>query len=160
MKGECMTGLAEVDLKDAFLAREWVLVIQTPEQGKEALLEALRENVELKQGHYDCCLHVSASGEQQFRALEGSHAGAEQTIQSVPVADITISIAPDKVRLEKTLEIIIANHVHEEPTIRIGECWGVRSRYTEDRDNPNRYWNRPDAQEIHGTAIADTGHKT
>ncbi|KPD10809.1 hypothetical protein [Phaeobacter sp. 11ANDIMAR09] len=154
-----MVGLAEVDMKDAFLEKEWVLVIQTPMQGKEPLLAALREGVELKQGHYDCCLHVSAEGEQQFRALDGSHAGAEQTIQSVSVLDITISIAPDKQLLEQTLAIIIANHVHEEPTIRISECWGTRSKYTGDKDNPNKYWNRPDAQDIHGTAIAGKGQE-
>ncbi len=154
-----MIRLVEVDLKDAFLEKEWVLVIQTPVPGKEPLLEALRKGPDLKQGHYDCCLHVSAAGEQQFRALEGSHAGAEQTIQSVPVVDITISIAPDKQLLEKTLAIIFANHVHEEPTIRISECGGTRSMYTGDNDNPNKYWNRPDAQEIHGTAIADKGHE-
>lgn len=145
-----MVGLAEVDLKDAFLEKEWVLVIQTPVQGKESLLEALRKGVAQKQGHYDCCLHVSAAGEQQFRALEGAHAGAEQTVQSVAVVDITISIAPDKQFLEQTLSIIFANHVHEEPTIRIGECWGTRSNYSGDEDNPNTHWNRPDAQVIHG----------
>lgn len=140
-----MIGLDDVDLKDAFLEKEWVLVIQTPVQGKESLLEALRKGVDLKQGHYDCCLQVSAAGEQQFRALEGSHAGAEQTIQSVSVVDITISIAPDKQLLEQT--------------IRINESWGTRSKYTGDKDNPNKYWNRPDAQAIHGTAIAEKGHE-
>ncbi|KIC36379.1 hypothetical protein RA27_22295 [Ruegeria sp. ANG-R] len=154
-----MIGLDDVDLKDAFLEKEWVLVIQTPVQGKESLLEALRKGVDLKQGHYDRCLQVSAAGEQQFRALEGSHAGAEQTIQSVSVVDITISIVPDKQLLEQALSIIFANHVHEEPTIRIGECWGTRSNYTGDEDNPNKYWNRPDAQAIHGTAIAEKGHE-
>ena len=150
-----MIGLAEVDLKDTFLEKEWVLVIQTPVQGTETLLEALRKGVDLKQGHYECCLHVSEAGEQQFRALEGSHAGAEQTIQSVPVVDVTISIAPDKRLLEQTLAIIFANHVHEEPTIRINESWGTRSKYTGDKDNPNKYWNRADAQAIHGKAIAE-----
>ncbi|WP_120633797.1 hypothetical protein [Ruegeria sp. EL01] len=154
-----MVGLAEVDLEDAFLEKEWVMVIQTPVQGKESLLEALGKGVDLKQGHYDCCLHVSAASEQQFRALEGSHAGAEQTIQSVPVVDITISIAQDTQRLEQTLSIIFANHVHEEPTIRISECWGTRSNYTGNKDNPSKYWNRPDAQAIHGTAISEKVHE-
>jgi len=34
----------------------------------------------------------------------------------------------------------------------VQELWGSRSRYLDDKDNPNRYWNRPDAAEIHGQA--------
>jgi hypothetical protein len=158
-KGLQMAALAEMNLKDALLEKEWVVTIQTPLQGKAPLLDALRQGVDLIQGYYDCCLHVSPPGEQQFRALAGSHAGAEHTIQSVPVVDITISIAPDKQLLEQTLALILENHVHEEPTIRITECWATRSKYTTDTSNPNRYWNRPDAQDIHGTVIQHTADK-
>ncbi len=154
-----MVALTEMNLKDALLKKEWVITIQTPTLGHDILLDALRQSVDLKQGHYECCLHVSPEGEQQFRALAGSHAGAEDTIQSVPVVDITVSIAPDRRLLEQTLAIILENHVHEDPTIRITECWATRSRYTGDTGNPNKYWNRPDAQKIHGTAIARAADK-
>ena len=150
-----MADFSNIDLKNAFLEKEWVITIQTPVQGQDQLLAAMRKGIDLKQGHYDCCLHLSATGEQQFRALEGSHAGDEKTVQSVPTVDITISIAAEEQVLRDTLAIILQYHVHEEPTIRISECWGMRSKYTGDRDNPNKYWNRADAHDIHGTVVSD-----
>ncbi len=55
--------------------------------------------------------------------------------------------------LNKVFETIFAAHVNEEPTVRVQELWGCRSRYLDDKDNPNRYWNRPDAAQIHGSAV-------
>lgn len=149
-----MQDFTDSPLEGARLEKEWVVVVQTPLNGMDNLLEALRAQLDLRQGHYDCCLHISASGEQQFRALTGSHAGDEGTIQSVPVADITLSIAPQEHILKQALAAIYEYHVHEEPTIRITECWATRSTYSDTKDNPNKYWNRQDAAEIHGTAIS------
>jgi hypothetical protein len=28
-----------------------------------------------------------------------------------------------------------------------------RSKFLDDKDNPNRYWNRPDAEQLHGEAV-------
>lgn len=155
-----MSNFADIETDTAVLEREWVLVIQTPVTGMDVLLAALRTKVNLKQGHYECCLHISAPGEQQFRALEGSHAGIEDTVQSVPVVDITISIAPQENLLKQVLGVVFDHHVHEEPTIRITETWATRSKYSGDKDNPNKYWNRDDAAQIHGTAIASPEQKT
>ena len=44
-------------------------------------------------------------------------------------------------------------HVNEEPTIRVTEAWGCRSKLLDDKDNPNRYWNRPDAATLHGKSV-------
>jgi len=54
--------------------------------------------------------------------------------------------------LRRAFAVIFAHHVQEEPTVHVQELWGSRSRYLDDKDNPNRYWNRPDAAEIHGQA--------
>ncbi|MEH6631790.1 MAG: hypothetical protein V7776_13220 [Halopseudomonas aestusnigri] len=148
-----MSKFLNIETDAAVLEKEWVLVIQTPVTGMDVFLEALRAKVELKQGYYECCLHISAPGEQQFRALEGSHAGTEETVQSVTVVDITISIAPQELLLKQVLGVVFEHHVHEDPTIRITECWATRSKYSDDGENPNKYWNRDDAAEIHGTAI-------
>ena len=154
-----MQDLTEMSLDGTRLEKEWVLVVQTPMVGMDDLLEALRVQIDLKQGHYACCLHISAPGEQQFRALEGSHAGDEGTLQSVPVVDITLSIAPQAALMKQALGVINEYHVHEEPTIRITEAWATRSTYSDSKDNPNKYWNRQDAADIHGTAIDNTGPK-
>lgn len=142
-----------IDMDFARIVQEWTITIQTPVLGSQALLTAIRDQIDLVHGHYACCLHVSAAGEQQFRALDGSHAGPEETIQSVSVVDITLSIPASSEALQSALKVIFDNHVHEDPTIRISECWATRSTYSGDPDNPNKYWNRDDADEIHGKAL-------
>jgi hypothetical protein len=96
---------------------------------------------------------VRDNGYQRFRALEGSHAGAEGTVQQTPASQIVFSIPRDRKLLSKAFEIIFAVHVNEEPTIRVEEAWGFRSKLLDDKDNPNRYWNRPDAETLHGESV-------
>ena len=99
---------------------------------------------------------VRKAGSLRFRALEGSHASVEDTIQTTDAAEVVFSIPADK-----AFDVIFATHVNEEPTIRVQEVWGSRSKYLNDKDNPNRYWNRPDAEQIHGkgTPVKDTAKK-
>ena len=63
------------------------------------------------------------------------------------------SLPPDPLLLDKAFEIIFSVHVNEEPTIRVSEEWGSRSKLIDDKDNPYRYWNRPDAAELHGDSV-------
>ena len=145
------------DLGPARLEREWLVRVQTPHGGIEPVLEALTREVPLRQGAYDCCLFVTAAGDQRFRALEGSHAGAEGTIQSTTASEIAFAIPPDGDLLDRVFETVFAVHVNEEPTIQVQEIWGSRSKYLDDKDNPHRYWNRPDARSLHGVALRDGG---
>lgn len=145
--------LDDYDMTPAVLEREWVLTIDTPNGGLEPVLLALGEHLPLKQGPYDNCMYVREGGFQRLRALEGSHAGDEGSIQQVPASQIIVSIPPDPELLSKAFDVIFAIHVNEEPTIRVTEEWGSRSKLLDDKDNPNRYWNRPDAKELHGKAV-------
>lgn len=142
-----------LDLTPAVLEREWLIVIDTPTAGVEQVTTALGAQVPLVQGPYDSCLFVREAGYQQFRALEGSHAGTEGTLQQTQAAQIEFSIPPDETLLAHVFDVVFAAHVNEEPTIRVSEVIGSRSKLLDDSDNPNRYWNRPDAAEIHGDAI-------
>lgn len=142
-----------LDMQPATLRREWVVTIDTPTKGVSGVLKALEENLSIVQGPYDCCAFVQANGYQRFRALEGSHAGAEGTVQETPASQIVFSIPPDKTLLSRAFEVIFNAHVNEEPTIRVAEVWGSRSKLIDDKDNPNRYWNRPDADAIHGKSV-------
>ena len=149
------------DMTPARLEREWQVRIQTPLPGVAAVVEALSREIPLRQGAYDKCLYVTGAGQQQFEALAGSHAGAEGTVQATAATEITFSIPPDRALLERVFATVFAVHVNEEPTIHVQELWGCRSKYLDDKDNPNRYWNRSDAAEIHGqgapVATSDTG---
>ena len=142
--------LDDFDMAPAILKREWLVTIDTPAGGVSVVQEALGENLQLKQGPYDNCMYVREPGYQRFRSLEGSHAGDEGTIQQTPAAQIIFSLPCDTELLSKAFDVIFAAHVNEEPTIRVEEVWGSRSKFVDDKDNPNRYWNRPDAGELHG----------
>ena len=139
-----------IDLGASLLEAEWTVVIDTPVAGVSTLIDALEKNVPLVQGPYDCCSYLQESGQQRFRSLEGSHAGAEGSIQQTPAAQIVFSIPTDEGLLKDIFDIIFQYHVNEEPTIRIYPAWGSRSKLLDDKDNPNRYWNRADSNEIHG----------
>ena len=142
--------LDQANMTPAYLEREWEIIIQTPVGGIEAVLDALDKTISLKQGAYDHCAYIRMAGSQRFRALEGSHAGNEGTTQTTDAAEIIISIPTDREILNKVFETVFAVHVNEEPTIHVAEVWGCRSKYLDDKDNPNRYWNRPDSKQIHG----------
>lgn len=141
------------DMPPATLESEWVITIDTPTGGVAPVLAALERDFSIVQGPYDCCTYVRDYGYQRFRALAGSHAGAEGTVQQTPASQIVFSIPRDRKLLSKAFEIIFAVHVNEEPTIRVEEAWGCRSKLLDDKDNPNRYWNRPDAETLHGESV-------
>ena len=141
------------DMPPATLESEWVITIDTPKGGVGQVLKALETELSIVQGPYDCCSYVRENGYQRFRALEGSHAGAEGTVQQTPACQIIFSIPKDRELLSKVFEVIFAVHVNEEPTIRVVEAFGCRSKLLDDKDNPNRYWNRPDADELHGKSM-------
>ncbi len=146
-------ALDGLDLAAATLELEWVVTIDTPSAGVEQLTRALGAELPLVQGNYDNCLYVRENGYQQFRALEGSHAGAEGTVQRTAASQIEFGIPPSQDLLRTVFKVIFAAHVNEEPTVRVTQAVGSRSKLLEDSDNPNRYWNRPDAEELHGTAV-------
>lgn len=144
--------LDELDLGPTFLQPEWRITIQCPTAGVEVLTKALGRDLPLQQGAYDNCLYVRRKGYQQFRALEGSHAGDEGTIQTTKSSEIIFTITADPELLKLAFDVIFTYGVQEEPTVSVEEVWGSRSKYLDDKDNPNRYWNRPDADEIHGSS--------
>ncbi len=141
------------DMMPASLEREWVVTVDTPTGGAPPVLEALGKELPLVQGPYDNCMFVRENGHQRFRALEGSHAGAEGTVQQTPAQQIVFSLPPDPEILRKAFDVIFSVHVNEEPTIRVTEEWGSRSKLLDDKDNPNQYWNRPDAESLHGDVV-------
>lgn len=144
------------DMAPATLQIEWVVTIDTPAAAVDQVTAALGEHVHLVQGPYDNCLYVREAGYQQFRALAGSHAGDEGTLQRTPASQIEFSIPPDAQLLSRVFDVVFDSHANEEPTIRVHEAFGSRSKLLDDHDNPNRYWNRSDAAELHGQATTMT----
>lgn len=145
-------ALHGLDLGAAKLHAEWEVTVQTPVGGLDGLLAALGANLPLQQGHYDNCCYVRDGGRQRFRALAGAHAGAEESVQTTAAAEVVFCIERDAALLRRVFEVVFEHHVQEEPTLSVREVWGSRSKYLDDKENPNRYWNRADAAEIHGVA--------
>ncbi len=145
--------LNDLDMPAAMLEREWIVTVDTPLGGVDEVRGALGRELPLVQGPYDTCMFVREAGYQTFRALEGSHAGAEEVVQKTPAAQIVFSLPCDIDLLRHAFAVIFAHHVNEEPTIRVVEAWGSRSKLLDDKDNPHRYWNRADAAALHGHAI-------
>ena len=150
MTSENLHGL---DLGPAVITAEWLVTIDPPLAGINSVLEGLEEDLSITQGPYDCCSYINGEGTQRFRCLEGSHAGAEGTIQETDASQIAVSIPQDMDLLQRLFESVFRHHVNEEPTIRVQETFGSRSKLSDDRDNPNRYWNRADAGAIHGRSV-------
>ena len=145
--------LNSLDLESATLEAELKITVQCPSGGVPVLVDALGTQLPLVQGAYDNCLYVRDKGYQRFRALPGSHAGgAENTIQTTGASEIVFTIPHDLTLLKKAFDVIFTYGVNEDPTIHVEQVWGSRSKYLDDKNNPNRYWNRPDANEIHGTS--------
>ena len=149
-------NLNGLDFNASMLQAEWMVTIDTPDGGVNNVLEALQSRLPLQQGPYDCCTYVRSGGQQRFRCLEGSHAGAEGTIQSTAASQIVVSIPRDVSQLQILFDTVFIAHVNEEPTIRVQEVWGSRSKLLDDKDNPNRYWNRPDSATLHGTRARES----
>lgn len=150
------TALHNADMHVAVLKAEWLVTIDTPKGGVEVVLRGLEEDLSLTQGPYDCCSYTSGGGTQRFRCLEGSHAGEEGTIQQTAASQIAVSIPKEMVLLQRLFDSVFRHHVNEEPTIRVQEAFGSRSKLLDDKDNPNRYWNRADAGTIHGQPVENS----
>lgn len=143
------------DYKDetCYVEKEWQISIQTPSLAVDDFAKALGDNIPLIQGHYTHCMYIQDNGRCRFKGGEGAHSGLEDTVQEVPSSDVIISIPQDPSQLKQVLKIINKYHVHEEPTVRITETFGLRSLYNSDADNPNKYWNRDDSEKIHGSSL-------
>ena len=145
--------LHQADMRVAFLTAEWLVTIDTPNGGVETVLQALEQDLSLTQGPYDCCSYTHGGATQRFRCLEGSHAGNEGTIQQTAASQIVVSIPRERDLLQRLFDSVYQHHVNEEPTIRVQEVFGSRSKLLDDKDNPNRYWNRADANTLHGHTV-------
>ncbi|KAB7613759.1 hypothetical protein F9L33_10330 [Amylibacter sp. SFDW26] len=149
-----MINLNKLEDKESFLEEQFVVSIQTPTKSVEEFAKMLGDNIELIQGNYSHCMYIRSNGHCRFKGNDGAHGGAEETIQEVPSAEIVVAIPHEVEMLQKLILVINKYHVHEEPTVHISSVFGLRSKYSSDSDNPNKYWNRKDAKEIHGEAIS------
>ena len=92
---------------------------------------------------------LGAGGRHDSKMKMALAGGAEKHVRVVDSAEIIIMLPHNLDQLSATLLSIRHHHVHEEPT-RSPKPGGWLTGDNIDTDNPNRYWNRPDANAIHG----------
>ena len=148
-----------MESRDSLIQREefslncrWMITVQTPQAALDGLITAIDKNIPLLQGAYSHCMFVRKNGSVRFKNEENAHGGAEDVIRDVPSAEIVLLVPYNMKSLNHAIESIVRAHVHEEPTISVTQSWSYLSGSLKDEDNPNRYWNRADAKELHGRA--------
>lgn len=136
-----------------FLQSEWVVNIQVPFKAVDEFTRVLENEIPLIQGNYSHCMYIRDNGRCRFKGNDGAHGGVEDKIQEVLSSEVIISIPQEYEILKRLLEVINKHHVHEEPTVNIIKSLGFRSLYNSYSENPNKYWNRDDKEEIHRSSL-------
>lgn len=135
------------------LVCRWMITVQIPEVALDGFIAAIEKDIPLIQGAYSHCMFVRRNGSVRFKNEDGAHGGSEDVIRNVPSAEVVLLIPHNEQSLNHAIESISRSHVHEEPTISVASSWSYLSGMLKDDNNPNRYWNRPDAKELHGCAV-------
>jgi hypothetical protein len=125
----------------------WYVECHVPNAEVDAVLRAVAEAVQLEYGKYDQVAFIDAAGLEQFRPLAGSKAGEQASAGRTPTTNVSFSLPRDVALLQKALDAIHQVHSYEEPVVYIHEVWRTRNSAADDR-NPNKWWNRPERQEL------------
>ena len=122
------------------------ILVQVPEVDADTVLQAILAIDPLVWGDYDRVSFTSASGVQQFRSLPGGVNAPMERETKVGCVELQIFTPARGADLERLLSAIYAAHPYEEPVIQLVEAARTRHVPGQDEGNPNRFWNRPDAE--------------
>jgi hypothetical protein len=122
-----------------------LVMIEVPQEAMARVRDAILEIDPLAQGDYDRVAFTSAAGIQQFRALGTGRNRATQNAVTVPCVDLRLFTALQGLDLARLVEAAYHAHPYEEPVIFMTATTRMRHVPGLDEDNPNRFWNRPDA---------------
>ena len=108
----------------------------------ERVRQAVTDAVGLEYGPYEVVAFESGAGVQFFRPKQGSKLGDTAETVKMPARVLTFSVVGDTASLAKAVEAVRHAHSYEEPVIMVQQVWASRADFSEDRENPNRWWNR------------------
>ena len=124
------------------LQRSWMVWVELADRDDERVRTAVADAVGLAYGPYTGVAFESGAGNQFFRPAEGSKLGEAAETVTMPARTLTFSIPADPEMLARAIEAVRHAHSYEEPVIYVQEAWASRADYADDRQNPNRWWNR------------------
>ena len=144
-----MSDLDRYQATSGTLVPVWTLEIQTIPEDVDRILDAVMEVHPLGYGRYQRNASVSAVGSETAQPGPGSTTdrhGEDFDVgntETYPMVELKISIERDLAVLERVMDAVLFVHHYEQPVVFVREDWASRSDYDPDRDNPNRWWNRP-----------------
>lgn len=127
-----------VDIEPEYLVR-----VQIPPADVSRVLEAITNVSPLRYGKYEQVAFRSSTGTLQFKPLEGSKEGDSELLQ-LPCDEISFTVPQDEGTIAAVIDAIIESHPYEEPVVLIQTVMSTRFKYTSTKDNPNKWWHRPD----------------
>lgn len=129
----------------------WMVRVELADRDDARVRDAVTAAVGLRYGDYQGVAFESGRGMQFFQPLEGSvmtdnpHEGEvwdfAKTVE-MPVRVLTFQVPRDVGVLARAVEAVRDSHSYEEPVITVLEVLACRADDKDQRDNPNRWWNR------------------
>lgn len=148
-----MTELSAINaaLKTCKFEKSWMVRVELADRDDSRVREAVTTAVGLRYGDYQGVAFEGGHGMQFFQPLEGSVMGDKphdgemwdfmRTVE-MPVRVLTFSVPMDVQVLARAVEAVRESHSYEEPVITVHEVLACRADDSDQRDNPNRWWNR------------------
>lgn len=124
------------------LVESWFIRVELADRDDERVREAVTDAVGLDYGPYEGVAFESGAGTQFFRPKQGSKLGDTAETVEMPARVLSFTLIGNTARLAKAIEAVRHAHSYEEPVIIVQQVWASRADFSEDRENPNRWWNR------------------
>jgi len=120
----------------------WMVWVELADRDDERVRQAVTNAAGLEYGPYEGVAFESGAGMQFFRPKEGSKLGDTTETIEMLARVLTFTVTGDAGRLAKAVEAVRYAHSYEEPVIIVQQVWASRADFSDDRENPNRWWNR------------------
>ena len=130
------------ELKTCKFVASWLVWVELADRDDERVRQAVTDAVGLEYGPFEGVAFESGEGVQFFRPKKGSKLGDRSETVEKPARVLTFTVAGDTAMLARAVEAIRHAHSYEEPVIMVQQVWASRADLSEDRENPNRWWNR------------------
>jgi hypothetical protein len=134
-------SLNQIEGDNYILERAYLVTMHVPSADVDKVLASVAKEVGLFYGKYDNVAYLDAAGLEQYRPLEGSKAGAQDSVWREPTTRVHFSVPRDENILRKALRAAHSAHSYEEPVFYISEVWRTLATNPDD-SNPNRWWNQ------------------
>jgi hypothetical protein len=120
----------------------WVVRVELATRDDARVREAVTAAVGLRYGDYEGVAFESATGMQFFSPLAGSVVGDIDRTIEMPARVLSFSVPRDPAVLAAAVEAVRHSQSYEVPVITVQEVLACRADDSDQRDNPNRWWNR------------------